>query len=264
MRKFQRALITGATSGIGAAFADQLSPTTDLLLPGRDESRLAAAAARLARPRRVVETMPADLADPAAVDALVTRADALGIDLLINNAGLGPVGPFVDNDAELERATVMVNVVAMVTLTRRLLPGMLRRARESHSRAGLIIVASTAAFSPVPYFATYAASKAFDLNFAEALAEELRREPIDVVALCPGPTRTAFGTGAGFEWASLPGAADPAAVARAGLDGLGRGTVRVSSALGQAAFTPVVWPRRVLTGAIGAAMRVVAGRKQGR
>jgi Short-chain dehydrogenases of various substrate specificities len=262
MRRFQRALITGATSGIGAAFADQLAPTTGLLIPGRNAGRLAATERRLLRPGRTVETMLADLADPASVDALAARADAFGIDLLINNAGLGPVGPFIDNDEALERATVMVNVVALVTLTRRLLPGMLQRAKKMDRRAGLIIVASTAAFAPVPYFATYTASKAFDLNFAEAIAEELRREPIDVVALCPGPTRTAFGTGAGFGMESLPGAADPAGVARAGLAGLGRGTVRVSSQLGQAAMTPVVWPRRVLTGALGAAMRVMATRKR--
>lgn len=262
MRKYQRALITGATSGIGAAFADQLAPTTDLLLPGRDEDRLSATAARLTRPGRTVQTMHMDLADPAAVDALCARAETFGIDLLINNAGLGPVGPFLDNDAELERATVMVNVVAVVTLTRRLLPGMLQRARNSGRRAGLIIVASTAAFAPIPFFATYTASKAFDLNFAEAIAEELRREPIDVVALCPGPTRTAFGTGAGFQMASLPGATDPATVARAGLAGLGRGPVRVSSAFGQVALSPVVWPRRLLTGAIGRAMRVVAAGKR--
>lgn len=262
MRRYQRALITGATSGIGAAFAEQLAPTTDLLIPGRDTERLTAAAQRLARHGRTVETLQADLADPAAVDALAARAEAFGIDLLINNAGLGPVGPFINNDEALERATAMVNVVALVALTRKLLPGMLRRAKQSDRRAGLIVVASTAAFTPVPYFATYTASKAFDLNFAEAIAEELRREPIDVVALCPGPTRTAFGAGAGFGMESLPGAADPAAVARAGLAGLGRGTVRVSSQFGQAALTPVVWPRRVLTGALGAAMRMVATRKR--
>lgn len=259
---YQRAMITGATSGIGAAFAEQLPATTSLLLPGRSEERLAATAKRLARPGRTVETMLADLADPAAVDALAARADAFGVDLLINNAGLGPFGPFLDNPAALERATTMVNVVAMVMLTHQLLPGMLQRAKAAQRRAGLIIVASTAAFAPVPYFATYTASKAFDLNFAEAIAEELRGEPIDVVALCPGPTRTTFGTSAGFDLSHLPGATDPAAVARAGLDGLGRGTIRVSGAVGQAAFVPVVWPRRLLTGALGAAMRVVAARRR--
>lgn len=259
MRKYECALITGATSGIGAAFAAALPPTTGLLLPGRDPERLASTALAHQRPGRCVETMQVDLADPLAVDALAARADAFGIDLLINNAGVGPVGPFLTNTLSLERETAMVNVVATLALTRQLLPGMLQRARSGGRRAGLIIVASMASFAPVPYFASYAATKAFGLHFAVALAEELRQEPIDVVALCPGPTRTAFGLRAGFAHASVPGAADPAAVARAGLAALGRETVKICGPVGQAALWPLVMRQRLVTGALGTAMRMITG-----
>jgi short-subunit dehydrogenase len=172
-----RALITGATSGIGAAFAEELPVRTDLLLTGRDTERLSRAAERLARPGRTIETHAGDLTDACARDRLVEFAEAFGVDLLINNAGTGRVGRFLDSPPDTERETVLLNVVAVVDLTRRLLPGMLQRARTARRRAGLIIVSSTAAFAPVPFFAAYAASKVFDLHFAEALAEEFRGEP---------------------------------------------------------------------------------------
>ena len=105
-------------------------------------------------------------------DNLIEHAEAFGIDLLINNAVVGRLGRFLDNSVELERQTVLLNVVAVVDLTRRLLPGMLQRARAARRHAGIIVVSSTAAFAPVPFFATYAASKAFDLQFTEALAED--------------------------------------------------------------------------------------------
>lgn len=260
MRSYRRALVTGATSGIGAAFAEELSARTDLLLTGRDRVRLANAAERLARPDRTIETHAADMIDPSERDKLIEHAHAFGVDLLINNAGLGRLGRFLDNTAEAERDTVMVNVVAVVDLTRRLLPGMLQRARASRRRAGLIVVASTAAFTPVPFFATYAASKAFDLHFTEALADELRSEPIDVLALCPGATRTGFGGEAGSEPSRVLGASEPRDVAAAGLAALGRDTVRVAGRLNQAALGPAVLPRRLVTGAVGLAMRFVAGR----
>ncbi len=140
---------------------------------------------------------------------------------MINNAGVGQFGRLVDNDPAAERDTAMLNVVAVVMLTRGLLPGMIERAAAARRRGGVVIVSSTAAFSPVPYFATYAASKAFNLYFAEALAEEMRDDPVDVLALCPGATRTAFGARAGFDGGPVPGAADPGAVAREALDVIG-------------------------------------------
>ena len=254
-----RALVTGATSGIGAAFAETLPSTTDLLLTGRNKEKLEEAARRLAREGRTVDIVVADLADERDIERLIGHADAFGVDLLINNAGAGRLGRIVDNAAKAERDTVAINVLATVLLTRGLLPGMIARARSTGNRAGIIILASTAAFTSVPYFATYAASKAFDLSFAEALGEEMRDEPVDVLALCPGATRTSFGGSAGFSGGTLPGAADPQTVARQALRALGRQRIKVTGSVSKAAFGPFLLPRRVVTFGIGALMRVVAG-----
>lgn len=256
-----RALITGATSGIGAAFASALPSTTGLLLSGRNEQQLERMKSKLERPGRAVETVRADLSDAADQRALVERGEAFGVDMLINNAGTGQLGPILGNGLEEETATAMVNVVAVATLTRGLLPGMIERARRNGRRAGVIVVSSTAAFAPVPYFATYAATKAFDLHYGEALAEELRGEPVDVLVLCPGATRTAFGSRAGYD-GGIPGAADPAEVAAQALRALGRRTVCVTGLIEPAAFAPLLAPRRLFTGLLGAGMRLAAGRRQ--
>src|SRR5512132_2101375 len=228
--------------------------------PRSPKSRRSQAAERLARPGRTIETHSADLTDVGARDRLVQHAEAFGVDLLINNAGTGRLGRFLDNPADVERETVLLNVVAVVDLTRRLLPGMLERARAGRRRAGLIVVSSTAAFAPVPFFATYAASKTFALQFTEALAEELCGEPIDVLVLCPGATRTAFGRHAGHRPGDISAGGEPRDVAAEGLAALGRDTVRVVGRLNQAALGPVVLPRRLVTGAIGLAMRFVTAR----
>lgn len=255
---FERALVTGATSGIGEAFAQEIPSLCDLLLTGRNTQRLHAIADEVARGNRTVDTLVADLANEADVHRVAQWADEQEIDLLINNAGVGHLGRFLDHPVDDERATVAVNVVAVLLLTRLLLPGMVARANASGNRAGIIIVSSSAAFSAVPYFASYAATKAFDLSFAEALSEEMRGQPVDVMALCPGATRTAFGTRAGFSQASFPGAADPRTVVRDGLRALGRQTVKVSGLVEKAAIGPMLRPRGALTGVIGTAMRVVS------
>jgi hypothetical protein len=123
-----------------------------------------------------------------------------------------------------------------------LLPDMLAQARSEGRRAGLIIVSSAAAFAPVPYLATYAASKAFDLVLAESLAEELCGEPADVLALCPGATCTEFGRRAGFALENIPWAADPRVVATEALQALGRRTVLVSGRRRRTAYVPVTRP----------------------
>lgn len=255
MRLYRRALITGATSGIGAAFASELPRMTDLLLAGRDEQKLRSKRDALRRRGRTVETFAGDLTDERAVRELIGRADAFGVDLLVNNAGVGRFGRLIDNDPASERDAALLNVVAVLGLTRELLPGMIARAAAADRRAGLVIVSSTAAFSPVPYFATYAASKAFGLSLAEALAEETRGEPVDVLALCPGATRTDFAARSGFGRRSPPGAADPGAVARKALDALGDRTVLVTGPLGRAALRPCLAPRRIVTGTLARAMR---------
>jgi short-subunit dehydrogenase len=260
MRSYRSALITGATSGIGAAFARELPRDTGLLLVARSEERLAAGAAALARRGREVATLAADLTTDEGRRAAIDRAEAAEIDLLINNAGVGSLGRIIDHDPERVRATVELNVTTPVVLTRALLPGMLARAYAGNRRSGVIFLSSQVAFAPVPYLTIYTATKAFDLVFAEGLAEEMRREPVDVLALCPGATKSEFGRRAGYGPGNLPGALDPETVARDGLKALGRHTVYVPGFGGQTAFAPLVLPRRLAAAGIGAVMGLVSDR----
>jgi uncharacterized protein len=251
---YRMALITGASRGIGRAFAEALPVSTGLLLVARDRVRLDEVSARLGNAGRTVATLSADLTTDEGREAVIERARQIGIDLLINNAGRGRLGRLLDHEPEDARATVELNVVTPLVLTRALLPAMLERARAEGGRAGLIMVSSSTAFAPVPYFATYAASKAFDLVLAESLAEELRGEPIDVLALCPGATRTRFGRRAGFALESFPGAADPRTVAEDALRALGRHTVLVSGRLRRAAYAPLTLPRALAARGLGLAI----------
>ena len=259
-QSYQFALITGASGGIGSGFARAMPRRTGLLLTGRDSARLAAVAEEARGEGRPVETVVADLTSPEDRAAVVERAQALGIDLFVNNAGLGHLGSVLQHDEAVEAAMIDVNVVAMAALTRALLPGMIERARPAESRAGLIVVASSTAFAPLPYLATYAATKAFALHFTEGLAEELRRQPVDVLALCPGATRTGIGAESGFAASSVPGAADPTKVARQALAALGRRRVLVTGVAGAAATAPFLGPRRLVTESAGMVMRLVSGR----
>ena len=253
-------MVTGASSGIGACFADALPRETGLLLSGRDETRLEAVADRQAGEGRTVEVLAANLSDRADRERLIEKAEALGVDLLINNAGFGAFGRFVENELETELDMVTVNVTAVVHLTHAMLPGMIERAKRDGARAGVITVSSTAAFAPLPMFATYAATKTFELSFSEALAEEMKREPVDILAVCPGATRTDFFNRAKMPGGMMPGYEEPEAVARKGLDALGRRRVLVSRAGARLALTPVTFPRRAVVGGIGRFMRGLAER----
>jgi short-subunit dehydrogenase len=249
--RFRSALITGASSGIGAAFAPLLPPPTALLLTGRDPVALERVRAALPTPERV-ELLVADLRLPAERARVIAAAEARGIDLLINNAGLGVFGPVADNDPALEAAMAEVNVVAPVVLTRALLPGMLARARADGTRGGIIIVSSVAGFAPMARLATYAATKAFDLHYAEALATELAHEPIDVLALCPGATRTAFQTRAGLP-GGTPMSHSAERVAADGLAALGKRTVHVVGGANHAAALSLrLLPRSLILKSVAA------------
>jgi short-subunit dehydrogenase len=163
----------------------------DLIVVARRRERLDELAARVRADYRTerVEIVVADLADaaaPAGVAAEVARF-GLEVDLLVNNAGFGTHGRFESISPERERDEIALNVGALVALTHAFLPGMLAR-----RRGGVINVASTAAFQPVPYMAVYGATKAFVLSFSEALREEVHRRGVRIVALCPGPTATEF------------------------------------------------------------------------
>jgi short-subunit dehydrogenase len=185
------ALITGASMGIGEAFAGMLAARGyDLLLVARSGGELERIAARARAAHGVrAETLAADLADPAAVEDIAADAQARfgRVDLLVNNAGFGAHGRFEALEPERNRDQVRVNVEALVGLTNRFAPGMLAR-----GSGGIINVASTAAFQPVPFMAVYGATKAFVLSFSEALGEEFRGRGVRVLALCPGATRTNF------------------------------------------------------------------------
>ncbi len=190
------ALVTGASRGIGAALAAALAADgRDLILTARGADDLERLRQQLLRPGRRIECVPADLSRPAGAGELLDQVGARGweVDLLINNAGLGSGGEFDRLGLERELEEVQVNVAAAVALTHGVLAEMRRR-----EHGAIVQVASTAAFQPVPYMATYAATKAFLLHFSLALWAEARAAGIHVMALCPGPTQTNFFAAAGI------------------------------------------------------------------
>jgi uncharacterized protein len=183
------ALITGASKGLGVTFAEELARRgADLVLIARSKDALQTLAARLTAQYRVkCYVIAADLANPRAVDDIYAELAAVQIDLLINNAGLGLSGHFLDHDHAKEQASIQVNVQALVGLSHRF-----GKAMAARSRGGIINIASNSAFQPLPYMATYAASKAFVLHFGEALQHELSHTGVRVMTACPGPTATSF------------------------------------------------------------------------
>lgn len=247
---FRSALITGASSGIGEAFARGLPRSTALLLTGRDRDGLTKLAHELAAAERTVRIVAADLAEATGRDGVIAAAESAEVDLVINNAGIGKLGRVIDNSPQRESEMVMVNAVTPVEICRALLPGMLRRAEAAQQRAGVINVSSAAAFAPMPYFATYAASKAFLLHYTEALAEELSDRPIDVLALCPGATRTKFFDRAGVDKTNFA-MHEPERVVREALQALGHRNVHIVGPGNYLATAAVRFlPRRMVTAAV--------------
>jgi len=194
------ALITGATAGLGAEFARQLAPLASrLILVGRREERLCSLsdALKILHPNLRIDCFKADLSQSAERERLTAWIirEEVPLNLLINNAGLGELGPFDSADWERLAPLLEVNVTALTHLTHLLLP-MLR----SQSPSGILNVSSVAGFYPLPEMAVYAATKAYVTSFSEALRMELAPEGITVTALCPGPVPTEF-----FEVASRNG-----------------------------------------------------------
>jgi uncharacterized protein len=185
------AMVTGASSGLGEAFARALAPRVRrLVLVARREDRLVQLRAELVAAHANLEEVRvcrADLAD--ASDRERLAAGACGeIDLLVNNAGLGDYGDFAGSDWERNRAMIEVNVVALTRLAHAVVPGMRRR-----GRGAILNVSSLAGEVFIPDFAVYAATKAYVTRFSEGLRLEVRSDGIAVVAVCPGPVRTEFG-----------------------------------------------------------------------
>jgi short-subunit dehydrogenase len=185
------ALVTGASSGIGKELARRFAADGHgVVLVARRRERLEELARELTARNVSAWPVACDLAAPGGVEGLVKELEARGIsvDFLVNNAGVGSTGRFVDADAAGEAAMAELNVTAVVRLTRALLPGMLAR-----GQGRILNIGSTAGFQPGPYMATYYASKAFVNSFSEALAYELRGSGVTVTLACPGPTSTEFG-----------------------------------------------------------------------
>ena len=216
------ATVTGASAGIGQAFAERLARDGfDLCIVARNAGRLQALAKRLRREHGIqVQVLPADLTDPVALRGLERQlARDARLELLVNDAGMGDFGAFADRDREVADAEIRLNVLAVVRLTHAALRGMLRR-----GRGAVINVSSTAAFQPLPYVAIYGATKAFLNSFTEALHEELRGSGVRVQALCPGLTHTEIFARAGADVSGVPSFLwmEPAAVVAESLSALER------------------------------------------
>jgi short-subunit dehydrogenase len=218
-------LVTGASSGIGVEIARQLAGRgLGVTLVARREDRLRELATELAAVGVRAEAIGCDVSDHDSRHRLAAELEERGltVDVLVNNAGFSTSGPFVDSDPEREVALVRTNVEAVVELCALFAPGMVAR-----GRGGVLNVASTVAFQPMPMQSSYAASKAFVLSFTDSLHAELRGTGVSVTALCPGPVKTEF-----TEVANLTSADDqlpaflwdsPDTVAKAGVDGLEKG-----------------------------------------
>jgi short-subunit dehydrogenase len=191
-------LITGASSGIGYELARLFAADGwNLALNARTKSRLEEVRRELTNSYRAdVTILPYDLSDPAAPALIYQELQRLHIvvDALVNNAGFGDHAPFADCGMEKQIEMVQVNVVALIHLTRLILPDMLKAGKGK-----IMNVASTAAFLPGPFMSIYYATKAFVLSFSEALSSEARDRGITVTAFCPGPTSTNFNLRAGVD-----------------------------------------------------------------
>jgi len=257
MSRWSTALVTGASSGIGTSFARLLAAEgTDLIVVARDVDRLEALASELRGAHGVqVEVMASDLSAPVSREMVEHRlADrSRPVDLLINNAGFGTSGPFVDLPVAREEQQVQLNVVAVLRLTAAALAPMVERGRGT-----VVNVASVAAFVPGPGSATYAATKAFVCSFTDSLHDELAGTGVTATASIPGFTRTEFQARSDWtEQDNVPEAAwlSPDDVARATLDGAARGRARVvpgagyKALVGMAQMVPGA-PKRWLTGQV--------------
>jgi len=195
------ALVTGASSGIGASFARQLAIRGhDLVVVARDVTRLEKLAADL--PGVDVEVISADLQQPEQLASVEERLVARDrpVDTLVNNAGYGTAGTFTELDLEREIGMIDLNNTALVRLTQSPATAMVER-----RRGGILNVASVGSFQPGPYNATYSATKAFVLSFTEAVHEELKPQGVHVTCVCPGFTVTEFQERAGIDESSVPG-----------------------------------------------------------
>ena len=222
MLRGKRALVTGASSGIGAELARLLAAEgVDLVLSARRKDALDQVAAACANVR--VDVITADLGMPDAATTLWKTASAGGpIDIMINNAGFGYFRAFLDADWQRDAELLQLNITSLVELSRRFLEAR----KGSSERAFLVNIASIAAYQSTPNFAVYTSSKAFVRNFTEALHDELAGSPISVTCICPGGTHTEFHAAAGagdYGWLATKSMLTAAEVARITLAAMKKG-----------------------------------------
>ncbi len=246
------AVVTGASSGIGEALARELARRGHgVTLVARRIDKLQSLADEIGATGVAAHVIGADLSDRDARSHLLARITDLGVepDVLVNNAGVSTLGPVASSDPVAEMEMVEIDVVAVVDLCSRFLPGMVER-----GRGAVLNVASTGAFQPLPGQAGYGAGKAFVLSYTQSLGGELRGTGVTATTLCPGPVDTGFGERAGFTkedaTAALPAFLWETApsVARAGIDGLASGRSVVIPGRGNRAAAAVarLIPNRAL------------------
>jgi uncharacterized protein len=254
-------LITGASSGIGEAFARRLAAQGEnVLLVARSEDKLASVCNELGRGHNVnAQYVALDLTGSAAARELFeeTNRRALEVEKLINNAGFGSMGDFTTQELERELEMIDLNIKSLVALTHYFLKPMRERKRGT-----IINVASTAAFQGVPYMATYAATKAFVLSFSEALWDENRAFGVHVMALCPGVTETNFFKAAHTDKPPMRMMQTPDEVVDTALRGLKRGKSHIISGWTNYLTTESerLVPRSLVARIAGKAMRPKYGR----
>jgi hypothetical protein len=260
------AVVTGASSGIGLAFAESLAERGHpLLLVARREELLRGIAESITREHRVpAHACVADLSTREGRARCRDAVDLAGrpVEVAVLNAGFATRGPLAELDREREVAEIELNCLGVVDLGLHVIPGLVAR-----RRGAVIVVSSASGFLPVPYMATYAATKAFELRWTEALASELRGSGVRAIAVCPGPTRTPFttGLGEGRLYRAIPHSSAEAVV-QATWRALEAGRSRVSTgpiARLTAVATRIV-PRALVTLAAGAMHRPRKGRRAAR
>ena len=247
------ALVTGASSGIGAEFGEQLAAAgLNLVLVARRKDRLDALAQRLrAAHGTTAEVVELDLAADGAVSELARRTAHLDVGLVVASAGIVTSGPFLGNDLAAESALLHLNLVVPAQLAH-----VYGRVLARRGRGGILLVSSAVAFAPVPYTANYAAAKAYTASLGQALHYELKPAGIDVLTLAPGPVRSEGAASAeGIDFGKLPvPSTRPTPVVRAALRALGRKPLVIPGALNKTSVFAgkYLTPRRVQTAVFGA------------
>ena len=228
------ALVTGASSGIGAQFANDLEKFGfNLVLVARRKEILDAMASNLTAAQKIdVRVIALDLADPVSIPELIRQTDDLEIGLLVNNAGFALTGSFLDHEIEDEAALFQVNNTVPILLSH-----AYGRKMKDRGKGGIINVASAVAFFPMPFWTSYAASKSCLLSFSMGLHGELQSKGVDVLALCPGATETEFAKRAGISFSGMK----VETVVSTALSSLGRKPVVVVGAVNWLLTTMMKW-----------------------